>query len=280
VAPSETAMDPSIFQPRLDNELQAQSISDVQALPWNLFETYVERKEGSKYLRKLRRKTMEILTRKSVEDSGYRNLPQLANRDIVGLFMLSSQSRLTQSLQVFLVDNSHSMEAHRYLCTLLVETLAEELRGCDETGFDLHFTLSVEERRDRKLNAAQNFRDMLLNPSTWSSAKLKVESDMSEALKRVVFDKYLADAHPRKKTLIVVTNGVWGEQKVFDQVEVDIVDFINKLHDHKGINVEDRYFTIQFIRIDGGVQKHVDRLRQLDDALTEKHKLSNGRQFP
>lgn len=59
------------------------------------------------------------------------------------------------------------MLQYRYLTAYILETLAMQLRGCDKDGLDLRFTGDSRAMLKKKYDAAEAFRNMVLEDNTW-----------------------------------------------------------------------------------------------------------------
>lgn len=63
--------------------------------------------------------------------------------------------RLTKNIQIFLVDDSFSMERHRQEVKALFGMLAYMVKGSDPDGIELYFTVSSERHKSRKGNTKE-----------------------------------------------------------------------------------------------------------------------------
>lgn len=146
-----------------------------------------------------------------------------------------------------------------------LETLASKVGSLDKNGLDLEFTLgnahNAHNVSSRQL--LSRFRDA---KNDALSQHFNLNTDMAKTLTRI-FDKYLSGTR-RAKTLIVLTNGVWGGTINPTDVEIAIADFLRK--PALAQKLERRWFTIQFIACGDQVP---DILRHLDDNLEDKYSI-------
>ncbi|KAI1089040.1 hypothetical protein F5B19DRAFT_468927 [Rostrohypoxylon terebratum] len=165
----------------------------------------------------------------------------------------------------FLVDNDMTMSSSWEAMTTALETLVSKVGSLDKNGLDLEFTLgnahNVHNVSSRQLLA--RFRDAKKDAL---SQNYNLNTNMAKTLTRI-FDKYLSDTR-RAKTLIVLTNGVWGGTINPTDVEMAIAGFLRK--PALAQKLERRWFTIQFIACGDQVP---DILRHLDDNLEDKYSI-------
>lgn len=165
----------------------------------------------------------------------------------------------------FLVDNDMTMSSSWETMATALETLASKVGSLDKNGLDLEFTLgnahNAHNVSSRQL--LSRFRDA---KNDALSQHFNLNTDMAKTLTRI-FDKYLSGTR-RAKTLIVLTNGVWGGTINPTDVEIAIADFLRK--PALAQKLERRWFTIQFIACGDQVP---DILRHLDDNLEDKYSI-------
>ncbi|KAI0888745.1 uncharacterized protein GGS22DRAFT_196622 [Annulohypoxylon maeteangense] len=166
---------------------------------------------------------------------------------------------------MFLVDNDMTMLPLWETMTTVLETLVSKVGGLDKNGLDLEFTLGGDRNAcnvsDKQL--ISKFRDAKADAL---SQQYNINTDMAKTLTRI-FDKYLLDTR-RAKTLIILTDGVWGGTTNSTDVEKAIADFLKK--PALAQKLEKRWFTIQFIACGNEVP---DILQHLDDDIEKKYSI-------
>ncbi|KAI1453403.1 hypothetical protein F4805DRAFT_377169 [Annulohypoxylon moriforme] len=166
---------------------------------------------------------------------------------------------------MFLVDNDMTMSPMWERMTTVLETLVYKVGRLDKDGLDLEFTLGGDHNAynvsDKQL--LTKFREVKADAL---SQQYYLNTDMAKTLTRI-FDKYLLDTR-RAKTLIILTNGLWGGTTNPTDVERAIADFLRK--PALAQKLEKRWFTIQFIACGNQVP---DILQHLDDDIEKKYSI-------
>lgn len=156
-------------------------------------------------------------------------------------------------------------------CTKLADTLMMKVKDLDDDGIDVHFTgkqttiLGTEKRSKigRAMKDAQPREESLA-------------TDMTGALGDIFDDYYTGQIkqkrqpgwrRPRKLTIYVFTDGIWGGTQDDTRVDDKIRSFVNKMTTEVYGDLGVRCCTIQFIHF-GENQYARERLRRLDDELS------------
>lgn len=101
--------------------------------------------------------------------------------------------------------------------------------------------------------------------------KQESPTDIAKRLSKI-FDEHLNSLQLKRKTLIVLADGIWEGMKEEDKVGTQIVDFIKTLRDlEKQRRISEKWrFSIQFVRF-GEDEKAINLLQRLDDTLKTKY---------
>ncbi|KAK1845620.1 protein kinase domain-containing protein [Colletotrichum chrysophilum] len=187
---------------------------------------------------------------------------------------------------VFLVDNGTTMNVHWKQATDLLEVLVWRSLGYDEDGVELRFTdpdtnhkAKVKESRSQSL---KQFTDAMKLATP--SASTRIKTNILPALERIVNDYTTgmtsAKSKPRKKTIIVLTDGIWEGMNIEYTLDVHLrstFQVLRDLHgdlpyvaagysgDREDISVI-RPITIQFVQF-GNEPNAAARLKRLDDDM-------------
>lgn len=157
-------------------------------------------------------------------------------------------------------------------CTSLADTVMMKVRDLDDDGIDVHFTgkQTTILRTGKRSKIGKAMKEA--QPKEESLA-----TDMTGALGDI-FDEYYAEQkhrkrqgrRPRKLTIYVFTDGIWGgtqdDTRVDDKIMSLIRSFVNKMIDEVYGDLGVRCCTIQFIHF-GDNQYARERLQRLDDEL-------------
>jgi len=185
------------------------------------------------------------------------------------IFMM--YNRLTKNIQIFLIDDSFSMERHRQEVKALFGILAYMVKGSDPDGIELYFTVSSERHKSKKGSTkeltsileyhkyegdsnirsslkfiVQNYKDRLKMPVRRASSWWGLRGRSAESV--------------RNQTVYVFTDGNW--QPNSDPTEI-IADLVGDLKEHKVLKEE---FGIQFISF-GNDRDGLAMLERLDRGL-------------
>jgi hypothetical protein len=168
--------------------------------------------------------------------------------------------------------------------TELLDVLVRKARNLDENGMDLYFTHTkgkpnavVRRQKDGKLvraptlprvdskNDAAKFNEAMKDPDSRPVSGAK--TDLSLMLD-FLLDKYIMHIRDigtnkaKKQTIIVLTDGKWG----LDKVSKVIKDFVNKWKGLDRDNLESRSVGIQFVQFGDDLDATL-RLEYLDNKL-------------
>ncbi|OQV04540.1 Protein kinase domain-containing protein isoform 1 [Cladophialophora immunda] len=179
---------------------------------------------------------------------------------------------------VFLVDNAGSMNDEWGETINLLEILVMKLKGQDENGMDLYFANGKQNLQNCK--DPETFKKKMRQEGVLPVQGVNTELHLSlgKILRRYL--KYLQDEMKRKvaledvrtMTVIVLTDGKWDGEAVFEQ----IVDFCRDMQKcMKGTllsmenRLEKRRVSIEFVQL-GNDADATARLRRLDNDLPYK----------
>lgn len=167
----------------------------------------------------------------------------------------------------FVVDNAHSMMPHWTNSEMTLLTLAMKIGPLDKDGLDLRYTIGEHHELNniKSWGIESRFRKSMSD--TYGRIDERDQTDMAATLS-VIFDEYLKD-YSKRKTLIILTNGLWEGSALTEDVENVILEFISNLKSRIG-SLKRRWFTIQFISY-GNDEKALRRLQHLDDNLNAKY---------
>lgn len=145
-------------------------------------------------------------------------------------------------------------------------TLAMKIGPLDKDGLDLRYTIGEHHELNniKSWGIESRFRKSMSD--TYGRIDERDQTDMAATLS-VIFDEYLKD-YSKRKTLIILTNGLWEGSALTEDVENVILEFISNLKSRIG-SLKRRWFTIQFISY-GNDEKALRRLQHLDDNLNAK----------
>ncbi|KAI2466329.1 hypothetical protein F4781DRAFT_406060 [Annulohypoxylon bovei var. microspora] len=166
---------------------------------------------------------------------------------------------------MFLVDNDATMSPLWKTMTMVIETLVYKVGRLDRNGLDLEFTLG-NDHNAYNVSGKQLLAKFKDAKNDALSRQYQINTDMAKTLTHI-FDKYLPDTK-RAKTLIILTNGLWGGTTNPADVELAIADFLKKPALEQ--KLEKRWFTIQFIACGSEVP---DILKHLDDNIANKYSI-------
>lgn len=166
---------------------------------------------------------------------------------------------------VLVIDNGTSMQGFWPIVTFVAITLAMKIAGLDEDGYDVRFTINGAKYDKFGLKGKgglETLRKILMAAQPQSSKP----TDMSKVLDDL-FREHRRDRYRKATTLLALTDGAWEGTIPVDNADNKIVEFARDLGK---VKAPDRHYTIGFIRF--GV-KFRDRLKALDDELSEKHEI-------
>jgi hypothetical protein len=170
------------------------------------------------------------------------------------------------------VDNSSSMAQYWSHATFAIEILAWRALGYDDDGMELYFTdestgVRVKQSKD------QSVKDFTraMKQAYPKHFQLYKSCGIVEALQKIMTEynnqQKFPDSKKKKKTVIVLTDGVWYGLKNPFEVEFIIKKQLRQLQSSGGDGiVSARPFTMEFIRFGHDLQG-MERLRRLDDDL-------------
>lgn len=158
------------------------------------------------------------------------------------------------------------MKLHWTNSEMTLLTLAMKIGPLDKDGLDLRYTIGEHHELNdiKSWRIEPRFRQSMSD--TYDRIDERDQTDMAATLS-AIFDEYLKD-FSKKKTLIILTNGLWEGSALTEDVENVILEFIAKLKSKIG-SLKRRWFTIQFISY-GNDEKALRRLQHLDDNLNAK----------
>ncbi|KAI8226932.1 hypothetical protein K4K54_003323 [Colletotrichum sp. SAR 10_86] len=199
-------------------------------------------------------------------------------------------SRLKQEFKgrdiVFLVDNGTTMKHHWKQATDLLEVLVWRSLGYDDNGVEIRFTdpdtSSKAKVKESRSQTVRQFTEAmkLATPNTSN----RIKTNILPALERIVNDYTTgmtsAKSKPRKKSIIVLTDGIWEGMNIEYTLDVHLKSTFQVLRDLHGDlpyitagysgDREDisviRPITIQFVQF-GNDPNATARLRRLDDDM-------------
>lgn len=193
----------------------------------------------------------------------------ISNRDVVRSasipqpIFITREKKLIQ-IQVFVVDNAYSMLPHWDNLKTTLLALAMKVGSLDKDGLDLVYTCGdtnnvqgakgwdIPKAFEQSIDRARSIMDQ--------NDKTNIEETLSKC-----FDSHSATNMSPRRTLIVLTNGLWEGSKDWDSAEKEIARYVDTLRKNLRKR-EKRWFTIQFISF-GQDQKALERLQELDDNL-------------
>ncbi|KAF4912759.1 Serine/threonine-protein kinase mph1 [Colletotrichum viniferum] len=188
---------------------------------------------------------------------------------------------------VYLVDNGSSMVNHWEEATHLLEVLVWRSLGYDDNGMELYFTdpdtdpsAKVKESRNQTL---KEFTDAMKAAEPQTRRGSEVLTTIQPELERIINQYSRAKAsktEPRKKTIIVLTDGIWKGMHNEFTLDTYLMSTLSSLRDLHGDLAyyergqstgpcdiaEIRPVTIQFVQF-GDNPRAANRLRRLDDDL-------------
>ncbi|KAJ0340081.1 hypothetical protein COL922a_003717 [Colletotrichum nupharicola] len=188
---------------------------------------------------------------------------------------------------VYLVDNGSSMVNHWEEATHLLEVLVWRSLGYDDNGMELYFTdpdtdpsAKVKESRNQTL---KEFTDAMKAAEPKTRRGSEVLTTIQPKLERIINQYSRAKAsktEPRKKTIIVLTDGIWKRTHNEFTLDTYLMSTLSSLRDLHGDLAyyergqstgpcdiaEIRPVTIQFVQF-GDDPRAANRLRRLDDDL-------------
>ncbi|KXH27073.1 hypothetical protein CSAL01_09084 [Colletotrichum salicis] len=186
---------------------------------------------------------------------------------------------------VYLVDNGTSMKPHWKHATFILEGLVWRSLGYDENGMELCFTdpdtpPAAFIKESRKQDVSTFSEAMKLAKPSSDDKKTMIVPELA----RIINDytkAMLSKRRPKKKTIIVLTDGVWSGMNIRNTLDEHLRAVFQLLRDlHKDLPVRNnlhsqaqedigtiRPITIQFVRF-GTDKEGYERLRHLDDDMT------------
>ncbi|KAK1689043.1 hypothetical protein BDP55DRAFT_427216 [Colletotrichum godetiae] len=192
---------------------------------------------------------------------------------------------------VFLVDNGTTMRKWWSSVIDLLEVMVWRALAYDDDGMEMYFTNPDTNPRaivrGSKSQSVKDFTKALefAEPEAANSPTSAVETTIIPELERIINDYTRAKTskdEPRKKTIIVLTDGIW--QGMHDEYTVDTylrstfhclrdlhgdLTYIQPGQPHSRKDVSEiRPVTIQFVQF-GDNKKAGERLRRLDDDLAK-----------
>ncbi|TQN68622.1 Dual specificity protein kinase TTK [Colletotrichum shisoi] len=190
---------------------------------------------------------------------------------------------------VYLVDNGTTMSTHWGKATHTLEVLVWRSLGYDDNGMELYFTnpdtnpkATVAESRSQQVK--HFLRAMkYAQPEEPKSPAQAVNTTIVPELARIINRYTRAKASkspPRKKTVIILTDGIWGGMNMERTIDIYLRSVMHELKDLHGdlpirqpgqsqeqVDISTiRPVTIQFVQF-GGDAHAVERLRRLDDDM-------------
>lgn len=171
----------------------------------------------------------------------------------------------------FLVDNATSMKPHWGRLKFLLETLVVKAEGLDEDGVDLVFSHGKVNVTDAKGKAVSMVMEKLKDPGAiprkeWlTDMKIRLQEIFDDFILYVEKTKRI-QAKPKKLTIIVLTDGIWGGTEDKEDVYNSIVMFIKRLSRVWAGEINTRPVSIQFIQF-GKDPDATFRLTRLDDDM-------------
>jgi serine/threonine protein kinase len=166
---------------------------------------------------------------------------------------------------VLVIDNGTSMQKFWPIVTFVAITLAMKIAGLDEDGYDVRFTINGAKYDEFGLKGKGGLETLKKTLMAAQPQPLK-PTDMSEVLDDL-FREHQSNRYRKATTLLVLTDGAWEGTIPVDNADNKIVEFARDLGK---VKARDRHYTIGFIRF--GVEFR-DRLKALDDELSEKHEI-------
>ncbi|KAK1579742.1 uncharacterized protein LY79DRAFT_334052 [Colletotrichum navitas] len=188
---------------------------------------------------------------------------------------------------VYLVDNGTTMVPHWAQVTYLLEVLVWRSLGYDDNGMELYFT-NPDTNPKATIGGSQQLKHFrrameLANPAVAKSPAEVVETTIVPELTRIINSYTRAKTSkspPRKKTIIILTDGIWKGMRMEHTIDVYLKSTFNELKDlhgdlsyippgksHEQVDISKiRPVTIQFVRF-GYDQNAIERLRRLDDDM-------------
>jgi len=151
----------------------------------------------------------------------------------------------------------------------LLETLVMKVEGLDDDGVDLAFTQGTANAKNIK-DISKIMEKMYLPEAMPMTG---VPTDMIEPLQDIFEDYNLMVQKKsrhilkhKKMTIIVLTDGIWGNTVDKDGVGRSIVAFVKNLKTLMGRDLTDRPVSIEFVQF-GNHYGATLRLKALDDEL-------------
>ncbi|GJC96688.1 protein kinase domain-containing protein [Colletotrichum higginsianum] len=190
---------------------------------------------------------------------------------------------------VYLIDNGTTMASHWLQVTHLLEVLVWRSLGYDDNGMELYFTDPDTDPRatvtESCLQQVEDFTKamMFAQPDEPKSPTQAVNTTIVPELARIINRYTRAKASkrpPRKKTIIILTDGIWNGMQMEHTIDIYLRSIIHELRDLHGdlsyiqpgksqeqVDISTiRPVTIQFVQF-GHDMNAVERLRRLDDDM-------------
>lgn len=167
-----------------------------------------------------------------------------------------------------MVDNAASMASHWPILEFVVYTLSKKVAGLDKSGIDLRFTVHYPKNHDLKRLKGEEGRRKIKEALDAARPSSDRTTDMDKVL-RVLFEEWRR-SHGPPTTLIIFTDGIWGDTDVhaFEKKLIEGLKLVQGRHSGH----ENHYFTIQFVRF-GDDPNAIERLQKWDDDLCNSHRL-------
>lgn len=172
------------------------------------------------------------------------------------------QTVVANPKKVFIIDNGWTMFEHWPILTFVVETLAMNAAGIDESGIDLRFTVDGNSHKKDNIvgdRGRRTLRNILKKARPECKQQANVTTNMI-----AVFEKVYQEWESKKEpatTLYVFTDGKWAKENLTD-LSQSILKFAKQ--DRRGTG--NRHFSIQLIRF-GDDETDKKQLQWLDDNL-------------
>jgi len=170
--------------------------------------------------------------------------------------------------QFFLIDDSSSMKEHWDELREVCEILAYMVKEKDPDGFDLHFTVSLEQHKFRRASPLEKvLREKRQRGTTDIAVRLNniitaFESRLRSATPSSRFDRKSRSTPfqdpVRPMSLYILTNGLWEPRS---DAEKSIRHLVNRMMQNE---LHEYHFMIQFITF-GNVKN--PQLEHLDSGL-------------
>ena len=181
------------------------------------------------------------------------------------------------SRQVFIIDNSESMQTHFPTIKQVIELHGYILKGLDPTGLDVHYTQSTQKKNSKKSTQLVNNID----PETFVGRNTDMKGRLTQifAEHRAKFgamvipelsglSKFMRKPAPEPQKPIsfyILTDGKWQPNNDVANVILGLV------RDMEVKNLAKEHVAIQFIRFGNDVDG-IARMDHLDHGLGLKEK--------